>query len=75
MNITNTYKKTIVFAASIFTVNAATVPAVAAPLNDSVEGLSSESKTELHLPKTTKDSSQLLPTEYKGACDVNPNAC
>lgn len=72
MNITNTYKKTIVFAASIFTVNAATVPAVAALFDNSVVD---ELKTELHLSEAKKDSGQSLPTEYKGACDVNPNAC
>lgn len=75
MNMTNTYKKPIIFAASILTLNAATVPAVAALSNDSFESLSNESKTELHLPETEKDSSQSLPTEYQGACDINPRAC
>ena len=72
MNITNTYKKSIVFAASILTFNAASVPAVAALSNDSVESSSNKIKTSLHFSKTEKDSSQLAKAGNKGACNANP---
>ena len=56
MNITNTYKKSILFAASILTFNAATIPAVAALSNDSVESSSNKTKTSLNFSKTDKDN-------------------
>ena len=75
MNITKTYNKLIVFAASISVLNTATFPAVAALTNYPVESSSNKTKVSLHFSNTEKDSSQLAKAGNKGVCDVNPSVC
>ncbi len=75
MNTTNTYKRSLVFAASILTFNAVTVPAVTALPNDSVESFGNKTKISLNFAKTEKDSNRSATIANKGACEVNPNLC
>lgn len=76
MNIIITYKKSIVFTASILTFNAVTVPAFATQSNDSIESSINKTKvSSLHFSKTKKDNSHLTKAGNKGACNVNPNIC
>ncbi len=75
MNITNTYKQSLVFVASILTFNTFTVPAVTALSNGSAESFNNKTKISLNFAKTEKDSNRSATVANKGACAVNPNLC
>ena len=72
MNITNIYKKSIIFPASIVILNAVTILSVVALSNDSVESSSNKTKTTLQFSQTDKDGSPSAKTANKGSCKVNP---